>query len=169
MTVIQSCYQWVSADISVFCYQLHCLCVFLTWNFVVGWLSSVNWMFSSMFSSLVHKKCCSSDICLSVYVMYLLCCMLQLCTKGIKVTIVCPGPIETPLSSGAASSSQRHSSEVILCLLDFSFFFQISKRLFSGQSHTEVSPCSARRSLRLLCRAVLIPKSFVTGKLWKIY
>uniref|UniRef100_A0ACD5W8J5 Uncharacterized protein n=1 Tax=Avena sativa TaxID=4498 RepID=A0ACD5W8J5_AVESA len=35
----------------------------------------------------------------------------ELCTKGIKVTIVCPGPIETPESSGAASSSQRHSSE----------------------------------------------------------
>lgn len=35
----------------------------------------------------------------------------ELCTKGIKVTIVCPGPIETPQSSGASSSSQRHSSE----------------------------------------------------------
>uniref|UniRef100_A0ACD5X5V1 Uncharacterized protein n=1 Tax=Avena sativa TaxID=4498 RepID=A0ACD5X5V1_AVESA len=35
----------------------------------------------------------------------------ELCTKGIKVTIVCPGPIETPESSGAASSSQRNSSE----------------------------------------------------------
>ncbi|CAM0874989.1 unnamed protein product [Alopecurus aequalis] len=35
----------------------------------------------------------------------------ELCTKGIKVTIVCPGPIETPESSGATSSSQRHSSE----------------------------------------------------------
>jgi len=39
--------------------------------------------------------------------------MLQLCTKGIKVTVVCPGPIETPQSSAAASSVQRHSSEVI--------------------------------------------------------
>ncbi|WVZ52902.1 hypothetical protein U9M48_003904 [Paspalum notatum var. saurae] len=35
----------------------------------------------------------------------------ELCTKGIKVTVVCPGPIETPQSSGAASSVQRHSSE----------------------------------------------------------
>ncbi|KAK3118559.1 hypothetical protein QOZ80_9BG0701510 [Eleusine coracana subsp. coracana] len=35
----------------------------------------------------------------------------ELCTKGIKVTVVCPGPIETPQPSGAASSSQRHSSE----------------------------------------------------------
>ncbi|EMS65866.1 Dehydrogenase/reductase SDR family member 7 [Triticum urartu] len=35
----------------------------------------------------------------------------ELCTKGIKVTVVCPGPIETPVSSGATSSSQRHSSE----------------------------------------------------------
>ncbi|KAL6875686.1 hypothetical protein ACP4OV_013199 [Aristida adscensionis] len=33
----------------------------------------------------------------------------ELCTKGIKVTVVCPGPIETPQSSGATSSS--HSSE----------------------------------------------------------
>ncbi|KAL6660614.1 hypothetical protein ACP70R_000003 [Stipagrostis hirtigluma subsp. patula] len=35
----------------------------------------------------------------------------ELCTKGIKVTVVCPGPIETPQSSGSSSSSQRHSSE----------------------------------------------------------
>ncbi|CAL4984754.1 unnamed protein product [Urochloa decumbens] len=35
----------------------------------------------------------------------------ELCTKGIKVTVVCPGPIETPQSSGAASSVQSHSSE----------------------------------------------------------
>ncbi|OEL23087.1 Dehydrogenase/reductase SDR family member 7 [Dichanthelium oligosanthes] len=35
----------------------------------------------------------------------------ELCTKGIKVTVVCPGPIETPQSSGASSSVQRHSSE----------------------------------------------------------
>ncbi|VAI02662.1 unnamed protein product [Triticum turgidum subsp. durum] len=35
----------------------------------------------------------------------------ELCTKGIKVTVVCPGPIETPVPSGATSSSQRHSSE----------------------------------------------------------
>ncbi|KAF8701579.1 hypothetical protein HU200_033501 [Digitaria exilis] len=34
----------------------------------------------------------------------------ELCTKGIKVTVVCPGPIETPQYSGAASSVQRHSS-----------------------------------------------------------
>jgi short-subunit dehydrogenase len=39
--------------------------------------------------------------------------MLQLCTKGIKITVVCPGPIETPQSSGAASSVQSHPSEVI--------------------------------------------------------
>jgi len=35
-----------------------------------------------------------------------------LCTKGIKITVVCPGPIETPQSSAAASSVQSHSSEV---------------------------------------------------------
>ncbi|XP_006663352.1 dehydrogenase/reductase SDR family member 7 [Oryza brachyantha] len=35
----------------------------------------------------------------------------ELCTKGIKVTVVCPGPIETPQSSSATSSSQRPSSE----------------------------------------------------------
>ncbi|KQJ88700.1 dehydrogenase/reductase SDR family member 7 [Brachypodium distachyon] len=35
----------------------------------------------------------------------------ELCTKGIKVTVICPGPIETPQSTGATSSSQRHSSE----------------------------------------------------------
>jgi len=34
-----------------------------------------------------------------------------LCTKGIKITVVCPGPIETPQSSAAASSVQSHSSE----------------------------------------------------------
>ena len=39
--------------------------------------------------------------------------MLQLCTKGIKVTVVCPGPIETPQSSAAASQVQMHSAEVI--------------------------------------------------------
>uniref|UniRef100_A0A0E0DNL4 Squalene cyclase N-terminal domain-containing protein n=1 Tax=Oryza meridionalis TaxID=40149 RepID=A0A0E0DNL4_9ORYZ len=36
---------------------------------------------------------------------------LSLCTKGIKVTVVCPGPIEAPQSSGATSSSQKPSSE----------------------------------------------------------
>uniref|UniRef100_A0A0D9XR27 Ketoreductase domain-containing protein n=1 Tax=Leersia perrieri TaxID=77586 RepID=A0A0D9XR27_9ORYZ len=35
----------------------------------------------------------------------------ELCTKGIKVTVVCPGPIEAPQSSAAASSSQAQSSE----------------------------------------------------------
>lgn len=35
----------------------------------------------------------------------------ELCTKGIKVTVVCPGPIEAPQSSGATSSSQKPSSE----------------------------------------------------------
>jgi dehydrogenase/reductase SDR family protein 7 len=35
----------------------------------------------------------------------------ELCTKGIKVTVVCPGPIETPQSSATSSSVQRHSSE----------------------------------------------------------
>ncbi|XP_039822447.1 dehydrogenase/reductase SDR family member 7-like isoform X2 [Panicum virgatum] len=35
----------------------------------------------------------------------------ELCTKGIKITVVCPGPIETPQSSAAASSVQSHSSE----------------------------------------------------------
>jgi len=34
-----------------------------------------------------------------------------LCTKGIKVTVICPGPIETLQSSAAASSSQTHSAE----------------------------------------------------------
>ncbi|ONM19285.1 NAD(P)-binding Rossmann-fold superfamily protein [Zea mays] len=37
----------------------------------------------------------------------------ELCTKGIKVTVICPGPIETLQSSAAASSSQTHSAEVI--------------------------------------------------------
>ncbi|ONM19287.1 NAD(P)-binding Rossmann-fold superfamily protein [Zea mays] len=37
--------------------------------------------------------------------------ILQLCTKGIKVTVICPGPIETLQSSAAASSSQTHSAE----------------------------------------------------------
>ncbi|XP_072970940.1 uncharacterized protein [Typha angustifolia] len=35
----------------------------------------------------------------------------ELCTKGIKVTVVCPGPIETPGLSGAGSSGQSGSSE----------------------------------------------------------
>ncbi|ONM19286.1 NAD(P)-binding Rossmann-fold superfamily protein [Zea mays] len=35
----------------------------------------------------------------------------ELCTKGIKVTVICPGPIETLQSSAAASSSQTHSAE----------------------------------------------------------
>ncbi|XP_066337042.1 uncharacterized protein [Miscanthus floridulus] len=35
----------------------------------------------------------------------------ELCTKGIKVTVVCPGPIETPQSSAAASQVQTHSAE----------------------------------------------------------
>ncbi|TVU03661.1 hypothetical protein EJB05_50849 [Eragrostis curvula] len=35
----------------------------------------------------------------------------ELCTKGIKVTVVCPGPIETPQSSASASSSQRSSEK----------------------------------------------------------
>ncbi|CAD6342886.1 unnamed protein product [Miscanthus lutarioriparius] len=35
----------------------------------------------------------------------------ELCTKGIKVTVVCPGPIETPQSSAAASQVQMHSAE----------------------------------------------------------
>ncbi|GAB4835366.1 hypothetical protein Ancab_000276 [Ancistrocladus abbreviatus] len=35
----------------------------------------------------------------------------ELCHKGIKVTIVCPGPIETSKSSGAETSGQKGSSE----------------------------------------------------------
>lgn len=36
----------------------------------------------------------------------------QLFQKGIKVTVVCPGPIETSTSAEAGSSGQARSSEV---------------------------------------------------------
>lgn len=36
----------------------------------------------------------------------------QLCQKGIKVTVVCPGPIETSNGTGATTSEQKASSEV---------------------------------------------------------
>ncbi|XP_048137175.1 dehydrogenase/reductase SDR family member 7 isoform X2 [Rhodamnia argentea] len=35
----------------------------------------------------------------------------ELCQKGIKVTVVCPGPIETSNGSGATTSTKRSSSE----------------------------------------------------------
>ncbi|PPS02874.1 hypothetical protein GOBAR_AA17791 [Gossypium barbadense] len=36
---------------------------------------------------------------------------MQLCQKGIKVTVVCPGPIETSNGSGATTSGTKVSSE----------------------------------------------------------
>lgn len=38
--------------------------------------------------------------------------LMQLYQKGIGVTIVCPGPIETSNGTGAASSENKASSEV---------------------------------------------------------
>ncbi|GMH13060.1 hypothetical protein Nepgr_014901 [Nepenthes gracilis] len=35
----------------------------------------------------------------------------ELCQKGIKVTVVCPGPIETSKSSGVGTSNEKGSSE----------------------------------------------------------
>jgi hypothetical protein len=95
-----------------------------------GWMAVVvNWLFPYMFNLLFHKNVPQAIYVLSIYVMYLLWCMLQLCTKGIKVTIVCPGPIETPASSGASSSSQRNSSEV--SFVDrTSIFFKQTKGCF---------------------------------------
>lgn len=37
---------------------------------------------------------------------------LQLYRKGIKVTVVCPGPVETSNGSGATTSGKKGSSEV---------------------------------------------------------
>ncbi|KAL6527069.1 hypothetical protein OROGR_016159 [Orobanche gracilis] len=35
----------------------------------------------------------------------------ELCRRGIKVTVVCPGPVKTPASSEASTSEQKGSSE----------------------------------------------------------
>ncbi|XP_021317183.1 dehydrogenase/reductase SDR family member 7 isoform X2 [Sorghum bicolor] len=40
----------------------------------------------------------------------------ELCTKGIKVTVVCPGPIETPQSSAAASQKREKRVSVERCV-----------------------------------------------------
>jgi hypothetical protein len=107
-------------------YFQQCLCIFSEIQFC-GWMAVVvNWCF------LICLVCCFAKMflklyVLSVYVMYVLWCILQLCTKGIKVTIVCPGPIET--SAGAASSSQRNSSEVSF-VDQTSIFFKQTKGCF---------------------------------------
>lgn len=79
-------------------------------------VSVVDWLISSVLSCL-HVVCLNTlyigqPILFTCSVAYYID-MLQLCTKGIKVTVVCPGPIETPQSSAAASSVQTHSAEVI--------------------------------------------------------
>lgn len=50
---------------------------------------------------------------------YLVLFLLQLCRKGIKVTIVCPGPVKTSSSPEASTSGAGGASEVM------TFFYSV--------------------------------------------
>ena len=48
---------------------------------------------------------------------------LQLFQKGIKVTVVCPGPIETSNNSGVKTSENKGSPEVS-CFCNFIYYIK---------------------------------------------
>ncbi|XP_040942032.1 uncharacterized oxidoreductase YqjQ isoform X2 [Gossypium hirsutum] len=70
----------------------------------------------------------------------------ELCQKGIKVTVVCPGPIETSNGSGATTSGTKVSSEVRPFFSTVKLFgsqnvFQLTANLLSSLTPIKVSFC----------------------------